>query len=151
MRRNPDSKLAFKENVATAKIVDKTTTMLMEETSKRSQRQIDELRHSRDSLLVSTQKDVSGISSIMQPHSGSSCLLHQHCADDHPHAEKSHSRNPGRLFAGNMTPEEMALVLEAAQALVDPPERFSSKSKSLHKHSATCFAQNERCVIPSLS
>ena len=72
--------------------------------------------------------------------------------------------NASRLFAGNMTPEEMALVLEAAQAFVDPPERFSTKSsKSVHvgpgchkqqqqqqqqqqlqHHSPSCYALNER-------
>ena len=50
------------------------------------------------------------------------------------------------MFTGNMTAEEMALVLEAAQALVDPPERFSSKSKSGHKFAPPIFGHNDRFV-----
>ena len=166
LRRNPDSKLALKESgggggsvgpPVPPKNVEKTTMMTSTEESVKRRQATDgvDLRHSRDSLAVSASvssavsvaKDTPGLPGHIPHLPGTACLLHQHCADDLHRGLRSHGGgNPGRLFSGNMTAEEMALVLEAAQALVDPPERFSSKSKSGHKFAPPCFAQNERFV-----
>jgi hypothetical protein len=147
LRRNPDSKLALKDN--STKIIDKPDEQLKRSANAR---QPDMYESQRQSALISSTA----------PKDSSSHLRHQH---QHVEENRSSSRHSGlsnasRLFAGNMTPEEMALVLEAAQAFVDPPERFSTKSsKSVHvgpschkqqpqqHHSPSCYALNERSAI----
>jgi len=83
--------------------------------SKRGQGSNFELGHSREDLLVQGNLD-------QHRH----YLQHHHPGDPHLHQVF----NSQRLFSGKMTAEEVALVLEAAQAFVDPPEKFSSKVKS---------------------
>jgi len=161
LRRNPDSK--FKEKTPSTPPPSSTSHGIDEVPPKRSsqprqqqqqQRQPDnyEISRSRDSLSMSssttTAKDASGGGSQHRQALDSS-YHHMHL-EDHLAGRHAGISNAGRLFSGNMTPEELALVLEAAQAFVDPPERFSTKSKSssfVHKHqqhSPACFAQNER-------
>jgi hypothetical protein len=149
LRRNPDSKLALKE---ISKNAEKTAvTPILDEVPKRSQRQPDSLdtRHSRDSLSMSSAAPKESLGHHHRQNAGNdnnAYHIHQHCMEDHHHCGRPGS---GKLFSGNMTPEEMALVLEAAQALVDPPERFSTKIKPgqlVHKHTPFCYAQNDRFV-----
>jgi hypothetical protein len=101
------------------------------------------MRRSRDSLLATgaaPAKEAAGY------HPGA-CHVHQHCAEEHHRLAARHAANPARLFGAGMTAEEMALVLEAAQALVDPPERFSTKTRSGSGHAKYGPAFYDRYVF----
>ena len=148
LRRNPDSKLALKE--IPAKIIDKPDDQLKRSSNAR---QSDMYDSPRQSVLISSTAPKDNTASHLRHQ-------HQHVEETRSSSRHSGMSNASRLFAGNMTPEEMALVLEAAQAFVDPPERFSTKSsKSVHvgqgchkqqqqqqqqHHSPSCYALNER-------